>query len=76
MRNTFQVPNPDTYRGKFTDLNSPGEDLGVKYAQEVKRILNEVKSKGRDVAVFFAESLQSCAGQVIPPPGYLRQVYK
>ena len=70
------MPNPDTYRGKFTDLNSPGEDLGVKYAQEVKRILSEVKSKGRNVAVFFAESLQSCAGQVIPPPGYLRQVYK
>lgn len=29
----------------------------------------------RDVAAFFCESALSCAGQVILPPGYLREVY-
>lgn len=26
------------------------------------------------IAAFIAESLQSCGGQVIPPPGYFQQV--
>ena len=71
-----QVPHPDTYRGKYTDLNSPGEDLGQKYADDVREVLQAAAAKGRSVAAFYAESLQSCAGQIIPPPGYLKEVYK
>lgn len=26
------------------------------------------------IAAFIAESLQSCGGQVVPPPGYFQQV--
>jgi ethanolamine-phosphate phospho-lyase len=70
------VANPDVFRGKFTDKNSPSEDLGEKYANEVKLSIEKAKEKGRTVAAFYAESLQSCAGQVIPPKGYLKNVYK
>lgn len=31
---------------------------------------------GKRVAAFIAESLQSCGGQIIYPPGYLRRVYQ
>ncbi|MCL7972796.1 MAG: aminotransferase class III-fold pyridoxal phosphate-dependent enzyme, partial [marine benthic group bacterium] len=30
---------------------------------------------GRSVAAFFAESIPGCAGQVVPPSGYLEQAY-
>ncbi|PIO54003.1 aminotransferase, class III, partial [Teladorsagia circumcincta] len=32
------------------------------------------ESNGRTVAAYFAEALQSCGGQVIPPPGYFTDV--
>lgn len=70
------APSPDIYRGKYTELNSPGQDLGELYAGEVKKILEEAEAGGRRVAAFYAESLQSCGGQVIPPPGYLKNVYR
>ena len=70
------MANPDTYRGKFTDLNSPGEDLGQKYADEVKGAIERAEAQGRAVAAYCAESMQSCAGQIIPPPGYFKAVYK
>ncbi|XP_026677848.1 ethanolamine-phosphate phospho-lyase [Diaphorina citri] len=31
---------------------------------------------GKRPCAFFAESLQSCGGQIIPPANYLREVYK
>jgi ethanolamine-phosphate phospho-lyase len=70
------APAPDIYRGKFTDQNCrPDQDLGELYANEVKTLIDAAHSNGRHIAAFYAESLQSCGGQVIPPPGYLRNVY-
>ena len=60
------------YRGKYRDE----ETAGPLYAQEIKEIVEEQKKKGEDVGVFIHESLLSCAGQIIPPKGYLRDVYK
>lgn len=72
----LQAPSPDIYRGHYTELNSPGKDLAELYANEVKQIIERAEADRRKIAVFYAESLQSCGGQVIPPPGYLRNVYK
>jgi len=66
---TVKAANPDTYRGKYTDKTHPGQDLGELYAQDVQALLEAAKAAGRKVAAFYAESLQSCAGQIIPPPG-------
>lgn len=71
-----QAPSPDTYRGQFTKDSYPGDDLGVLYAEEVRALCKEAKQKGRTIAGFIAESLQSCGGQVIPPANYLKNVYK
>jgi len=71
------VPNPDTYRGKYTDLtNVDNRDLGELYADEVQQVIADTHANGRRIAAFFAESMQGCAGQVVLPPGYLRRVYR
>ena len=73
----MQAPNPDTYRGKYTDhTNVTNKDLGELYADEVQQIITSAHTNGRRIAAFFAESMQSCAGQVVLPPGYLNQVYR
>lgn len=71
------MPNPDTYRGKYTDCaNVDNKDLGELYADEVQQVITNARANGRRIAAFFAESMQSCAGQVVLPPGYLRRVYR
>ncbi|XP_013380181.1 5-phosphohydroxy-L-lysine phospho-lyase-like [Lingula anatina] len=70
------APCPDVYRGKYTDKTHPGEDMGLLYANEVKALIDGAHKQGRKISAFFAESLQSCGGQIILPPNYLRNVYK
>jgi len=71
------VPNPDTYRGRYTDRSSVADrDLGKLYADEVQKVIASAHENGRRIAAFYAESMQSCAGQVVLPPGYLRRVYR
>ncbi|XP_015801985.3 ethanolamine-phosphate phospho-lyase [Nothobranchius furzeri] len=65
------APSPDVYRGKY---RAGHPDPATAYADEVKKIINNVHKKGRKIAAFIAESLQSCGGQVIPPVGYFQQV--
>ena len=60
----------------YRDVDHPGEDLGQLYADEVKAIIEKMQVEGKKLGCFIAESLQSCGGQVIPPPNYLREVYK
>ncbi|XP_052868794.1 alanine--glyoxylate aminotransferase 2-like [Anopheles cruzii] len=68
------APCPDVYRGKYRDCDYPeGTDLTELYVGEVQRMLD---GSPTGVAAFIAESLQSCGGQIIPPPGYFRRVYE
>lgn len=60
------------YRGKYRDKDT----AGPLYAEEVKEILDAQREKGKEVAAFIHESMLSCAGQIIPPKGYLTEVYK
>jgi 4-aminobutyrate aminotransferase-like enzyme/Ser/Thr protein kinase RdoA (MazF antagonist) len=67
------APIADEYRG----LYRRGEaDVAVKYAHHVKNILERVRSEGRGVAAYIAETLPSVAGQVVFPAGYLAEVYR
>jgi len=61
-----KVPMPDAYRGPHR-----GPDTGDAYAGEVRMAIAEVEGTGRKLGAFLAESLISCGGQVIPPPGFL-----
>ncbi|XP_061566349.1 ethanolamine-phosphate phospho-lyase [Cololabis saira] len=65
------APSPDVYRGKY---RADHPDPAKAYADEVKGIIGKVHKKGGKIAAFIAESLQSCGGQVILPPGYFQQV--
>ncbi|NXC42085.1 AT2L2 lyase, partial [Penelope pileata] len=65
------APVPDTYRGLYREDH---EDPVTAYANEVKNIIEQAHKKGRKIAAFFAESLPSVGGQIIPPAGYFQKV--
>uniref|UniRef100_A0AAY4B7P6 5-phosphohydroxy-L-lysine phospho-lyase n=1 Tax=Denticeps clupeoides TaxID=299321 RepID=A0AAY4B7P6_9TELE len=65
------APLPDTYRGEFRETHP---DPAQAYADTVKEVIDQVHSKGRKVAAFFAESLPSVGGQIIMPYGYCSKV--
>lgn len=46
------------------------------YVGEVEHIIKDLAEQGRAPAAFIAESMQSCGGQIIYPPKYLKQVSK
>jgi 4-aminobutyrate aminotransferase-like enzyme/Ser/Thr protein kinase RdoA (MazF antagonist)/murein DD-endopeptidase MepM/ murein hydrolase activator NlpD len=65
-----KVPMPDVYRGLYRS-----NDLlaGVKYAAHVREA---IRAAGEGVAAFICESVLSCGGQIVLPPGYLQEVYR
>uniref|UniRef100_A0A4W3ICN8 Ethanolamine-phosphate phospho-lyase n=1 Tax=Callorhinchus milii TaxID=7868 RepID=A0A4W3ICN8_CALMI len=65
------APSPDTYRGKYREDHP---DPGTAYAEEVNVLIQDAQRKGHEIAAFIAESMQSCGGQIIPPPGYFQKV--
>ncbi|KAG9480204.1 hypothetical protein GDO78_011951 [Eleutherodactylus coqui] len=65
------APSPDTYRGKYREDHP---DPGAAYAEEVNDLIREAHQNNRQIAAFIAESMQSCGGQIIPPPGYFQKV--
>ncbi|KAG5318116.1 AGT2L aminotransferase, partial [Pseudoatta argentina] len=70
------APCPDVYRGKYCAIDYIDEDLGVKYAEDVKQICKDIKAQGRGVCAYIAESLMSVGGQILPPPNYFQNVYR
>ncbi len=64
------------YHGKYRNDKHSMEELVELYTGDVKKLTELSASQGKGVSCFIAESLQSCGGQIILPPGYLRQVYK
>jgi 4-aminobutyrate aminotransferase-like enzyme/Ser/Thr protein kinase RdoA (MazF antagonist) len=67
------VPVADGYRGeyKYNDINA-----GEKYANAVKQVIGEAKSKGRGIAGFICETFPSVGGQIVLPKDYLKHTYQ
>ncbi len=61
---------PDPYRGPY-GYDDP--DAGAKYAADVKELI-DYATPGR-VAAYVAEPVQGVGGVVMPPKGYLENVY-
>ena len=59
------LPCPDVYRGKNLDG-----------AASAKAAIAAATAAGGRIAAFFCESVISCGGQVILPPGWLEGVYR
>lgn len=70
------APCPNVYGGKYTDKDYKMVDLAEMYARPIKDICCSLRTQGKGVAAFIAESLQSCGGQIIPPTGYFTEVYR
>ena len=72
-----KVPTPDIYRGKYRDIdyNYDEEKLCDLYVNDVRQTVEEAESRGRKIAIFLIETLQSCGGQIIYPKGYLQKTF-
>ncbi|HXH07013.1 MAG TPA: aminotransferase class III-fold pyridoxal phosphate-dependent enzyme, partial [Vicinamibacterales bacterium] len=60
------APMPDPYRGLHR-----GPDAGPAYVERLRAVVAEAEARGRPLAAFFCEPVMSCAGQIVPPPGFL-----
>ncbi|XP_014672312.1 PREDICTED: ethanolamine-phosphate phospho-lyase-like [Priapulus caudatus] len=67
---------PDNYRGRYRNDVHTEEELADLYADEVKVIIERLAEKGQGVCAYIAESMQSCGGQIVMPPGYMEKVFK
>ena len=67
---THIVPLPDRFRGIYQ-----GNEESYKYADHIQEQVNNIKSKGRNVAGFICESIISCGGQIELPDNYLKTAY-
>ena len=70
---THAVPAPDVYQGPF---HGDDPEAGPRYAAFVREAIERARADGREVAGFIHESLLSCGGQVVLPPGFLRDAYR
>ena len=68
-----KVPTPDVFRGMYRNL---GDEAGRRYASHVGEAVETIVSRGLRPGAFIAESILSCAGQIVLPPGYLTDAYR
>ena len=64
---------PDDYRGRFKRGDS---NRGEKFADLVTSAISNLISKQIGLGGFIAETFPSVAGQIIPPEGYLKNIYQ
>ena len=63
----------DEYRGSY---RSDDPDRAHKYAALVDEAIEAIDKKQGKLAGFIAETFPSVGGQIIPPKGYLKEVYQ
>jgi len=68
-----KAPRPDVYRGPY---KKDDPRAGEKYAQHIAGIIATLQNQGRHPGAFIGESILSCAGQIVLPENYLREVYR
>jgi 4-aminobutyrate aminotransferase-like enzyme len=70
---THVAPLPDPYRGRYRGMTATA---GAAYVADLADVLGETAATGHPVGAFIVESAPGSAGQVIPPPGYLRGAFE
>jgi 4-aminobutyrate aminotransferase-like enzyme/Ser/Thr protein kinase RdoA (MazF antagonist) len=66
------VPLPDVYRGRY---RGDADAAAIAYASHVESVVDSITRRGGWPGAFIAESILSCGGQIVLPPGYLAEVY-
>ena len=69
---THILPLPDPYRGLHTKENN----LGSIYGNYAQQHIDRLALVDRGIAGFMGESIISCGGQIVPPKGYFKAIYK
>jgi 4-aminobutyrate aminotransferase-like enzyme len=64
---------PDGYRGPH---KGNGIDSGRRYADDLEALVHNTSGAGHAIGAFIAEPLLGCAGQVVPPQGYMDAAYR
>ena len=64
------VPQPDSYRGIHR-----GGDVARLYVDDFRGSVRAIRESGRTIAGFISECAPSVGGQIILPPGYLKECY-
>ena len=67
------APIPDVYRGAY---KRDDPRAAARYAAHVAEIAHRLGSSEHGIAGFIAETCPSVGGQIVPPPGYLENVYE
>jgi 4-aminobutyrate aminotransferase-like enzyme/Ser/Thr protein kinase RdoA (MazF antagonist) len=68
-----KVPMPDDYRGLHRRSDP---ERSEKFALHVSGAAQAARDRGERLGAFLCESLLSCGGQIVLPPGYLEAVYR
>ena len=71
-KHTHILPLPDSYRG----LHRKGNNLGATYSNYAQQHIDRLAVNGEGIAGFIGESIISCGGQIVPPKGYFKALYK
>lgn len=66
------VPQPNLFSGDYRDTD---QDPITRYLDPVDAALQEAHASGEGVCAFICESMPSVGGQIVLPPGYLKEVY-
>jgi 4-aminobutyrate aminotransferase-like enzyme len=67
-----KIPLPDDYRGPYRRADALA---GPKYARAVQEAIDRLQQRGQRLGAFVAESLMGSSGQIVFPPGFLREAY-
>jgi 4-aminobutyrate aminotransferase-like enzyme/Ser/Thr protein kinase RdoA (MazF antagonist) len=65
-----RAPLPDVYRTRAIQ-----GDPGAWFAARVGDVIADIAAEGRKLSAFIAETCPSVGGQIMPPKGYLADVY-
>lgn len=70
-KHTHVLPLPDPFRGKYR-----GTHANLGYLDELRQILKKLEDTGKRPCALIMEPIISCAGQVVPPPGFFSAAYQ
>lgn len=68
---TFLLPLPDSFRGKFH-----GSEADQRYIQNALDKIDRLYSQQINIGAFLCESILSCGGQIVLPQDYLQNIYQ